>query len=305
MAPPVRRLVRWCERFVRRRALARPHTAAAEPGSPDDGTGCELRHSTASNAARGRVPAPAGPERLDRESLGVREQDWVPGVLRWERARQAAVTVGALCARLGISEVRLSRLLNEACGVSAGEFVDGCRLAGLRAELFAEFRLAARVLWGAAGTFAQGLANGSVQKEAAYAGEVREWWRDSARRAAELFAKVGAIRRGANGLEGLAARLGFASGARLRRACLNVLGRSLERIERGLARDVVEFYLACEEREFHTLASAAEESRVRWSARYFLSGDPEVEPAGAPVDRGSFYWEFKRAWVEVMWGEFG
>jgi hypothetical protein len=123
---------------------------------------------------------------------------------------------------------------------------------------------------------------------------------ERARRIEEL---VSALRRGSD-LEDWAARAGFGSGARLKRACLNVLGRSLRAIERGLAAEVVRYYICAEDKVLREVASREAETpnviRARWI--YGKSDDPPSEPF---LDEWSKAEALARDWLDRMREAFG
>ena len=131
-----------------------------------------------------------------------------------------------------------------------------------------------------------------------YASE--EHYEERARRIGELAAKV----REDFDLETWAVGLGFASGARLKRACLNVLGKSLRTLERQLAAEVVRYYLCAEDKVLREIACQETESpnviRARWI--YNESEDAPTEPF---LDEWSKAEAFARDWLERMRKEFG
>ncbi|MCY3018785.1 MAG: hypothetical protein NTW87_07125 [Planctomycetota bacterium] len=104
-------------------------------------------------------------------------------------------------------------------------------------------------------------------------------------------------------LEGWAVRAGFASGGRLKRACVNVLGRSLRALERALAAEVVRYYLCAEDKVLRQVACGSDSARVaraRWA--YNESEDPPTEPF---LDEWSKAEELARDWLEKMRAAFG
>ena len=98
--------------------------------------------------------------------------------------------------------------------------------------------------------------------------------------------------------------MGFASAARLRRACLNVLGRSLRALERALAAEVVRYYSCAEDKALRQVAMADGDNpnviRARWI--YNESEDAPTEPF---LDEWSKAEALARDWLEKMRGEFG
>ena len=131
-----------------------------------------------------------------------------------------------------------------------------------------------------------------------YAAEER--YEERERRIGELAREV----RREFDLESWAASSGFGSGARLKRACVNVLGKSLRAVERALAAEVVRYYLCAEDRELRRVAMANGDNqdviRARWV--YNQSEDPPTEPV---LDEWSKAEAFARDWLEKMRKEFG
>jgi hypothetical protein len=122
---------------------------------------------------------------------------------------------------------------------------------------------------------------------------------ERARRIGEL---VAALRRNFD-VEDWAARVGFGSGARLKRACLNVLGRSLRALERALAEEAVRYYICAEDKVLRQVACGDESARVaraRWI--YHRSEDAPKEPF---LDEWSKAEELARDWLERMRAAFG
>ena len=121
-----------------------------------------------------------------------------------------------------------------------------------------------------------------------------------ARRTGELVAR---LRRECD-LEGWAVRAGFGSGARLKRACVNVLGRTLRELERTLAAEVVRYYICAEEKALREVACGADDNacvaRARWA--YCRSYDAPTEPF---LDEWSKAEAFAFTWLERMRREFG
>jgi hypothetical protein len=131
-----------------------------------------------------------------------------------------------------------------------------------------------------------------------YAGEER--YEERERRTAELAREV----RREFDLESWAASAGFGNGARLKRACVNVLGKSLRTLERQLAAEVVRYYLCAEDKVLREVAMAKGDHpdviRARWV--YNKSEDPPTEPF---LDEWSKHEALARDWLETMRGEFG
>ena len=131
-----------------------------------------------------------------------------------------------------------------------------------------------------------------------YAAEER--YEERERRTGELAA---ALRRDFD-LESWAASVGFANGARLKRACVNVLGKSLRTLERALAAEVERYYLCAEDKVLREIACQETESpnviRARWI--YNESEDAPTEPF---LDEWSKAEALAREWLEKMRKEFG
>ena len=255
---------------------------------------------------------------------------WRVEVEAWVRPGSDRRSVESLCVELQISRARLTMLTKEYCGLTVQELVDGFKVRKLKSALVARLREAAQGLWGLPGTLAAWKYDGyrvsgfgemtrarrprDSRRDAGgtnlkrsryfrmrpedYAGEER--WAERARRIGEL---VDALRRNFD-LEDWAARVGFASGARLKRACLNVLGRSLRAIERALAEETVRYYICAEDKVLRQVACGDDNNprviRARWI--YGKSEDPPKEPF---LDEWSKAEELARDWLDRMRGAFG
>ena len=79
---------------------------------------------------------------------------WGEFVGDWRRVERGGPSVEALCFQLGISRARLTSLLKETVGLSAGELLDGFKIRGLKKYLIGQLGEAARRLWGLPGSFA-------------------------------------------------------------------------------------------------------------------------------------------------------
>ncbi|MCY3020923.1 MAG: hypothetical protein NTW87_18045 [Planctomycetota bacterium] len=104
-------------------------------------------------------------------------------------------------------------------------------------------------------------------------------------------------------LEGWAVQAGFANGARLKRACVNVLGRSLRMIESALAEEVVRYYLCAEDKVLRQVACGQDSARVaraRW-----VYNESEDAPTAPFLDEWSKAEELARDWLERMREGFG
>ena len=131
-----------------------------------------------------------------------------------------------------------------------------------------------------------------------YAREER--YEERARRIGELAAKL----RENFDLETWAVGLGFASGARLKRACLNVLGKSLRAIERALAEEVVRYYICAEDKVLRKIACMETETpnviRARW-----VYGKSDEAPKEPFLDEWLKAEELAKEWLEKMKAAFG
>ena len=98
--------------------------------------------------------------------------------------------------------------------------------------------------------------------------------------------------------------MGFAGGARLKRACLNVLGRSLRAVERALAEEVVRYYICAEDKVLRQVACGDDNNprviRARW-----IYGKSEDAPKEPFLDEWSKAEELARDWLERMKAAFG
>ena len=138
-------------------------------------------------------------------------------------------------------------------------------------------------------------------------------------RISELLGKLDALREDLDWrVDNLALQLGFENAGAFRRACMNVMGRTLEQLERILARDVVEYYLAAEDRELRELARrntarvansrlpvAHIAAEIVFRAREIYCGDAEVKPEAPFLDRWSATKFAKPEWIKAMQKEFG
>jgi len=269
--------------------------------------------SPGTRAARSCPPSPHGGEG---EPLSL-TAEWGGGVETWARTAREGRSVESVCVELQISRARLTMLTKEYCGLTAHELVDGFSVRRVKSALIARLREAAESLWGLPGVWASwkmdgfrvsgfGFRGNTTTKRSKYfrmrpedfASEER--WAERERRIGELAA---AVRREFD-LETWAAGLGFASGARLKRACLNVLGKSLRALERAMAAEVVRYYICAEDKVLRKIACLEEETanviRARWI--YHKSDDAPTEPF---LDEWSKAEELARDWLERMRREFG
>jgi hypothetical protein len=127
---------------------------------------------------------------------------------------------------------------------------------------------------------------------------------DQRRRVEELLGMLDRVREENDfSLDAFAASLGFESARNFRRACLNVMGRTLEQLERILAREVVDYYLAAEERVLREICFRDDEFGFR--AREIYCGDAEKFPTDPFCDLWSAWEQCKPEWIGKMRDEFG
>jgi hypothetical protein len=122
---------------------------------------------------------------------------------------------------------------------------------------------------------------------------------ERARRIGELVARM---REGFD-LEEWAVEAGFANGAKLKKAVLNVMGRTLKSLERMLAAEVVRYYICAEEKVLREIARRPECGRVaraRW-----LYHKSEAAPTEPFLDEWSKAEELTPEWLEKMRAGFG
>ncbi|MCY3017562.1 MAG: hypothetical protein NTW87_00825 [Planctomycetota bacterium] len=288
----MKRLVRWIEE-----GLTRGHGDTATGGRGDTAT---RRHGD------------AGPGLM---------ADWGGGVETWARTAREGRSVEALCVELQVSRARLTMLTKEYCGLAVQELVDGFKVRGLKRALIERLREAAQQLWGTPGSFAatkyemeprmntdeHGYEKGSgfrvpgiAQKRSRYFRMRAEdyYYEDRASERARRCAELTICLREDFDLEGWAVWAGFANGARLKRACVNVLGRSLQAVERALAEEVVRYYICAEDKVLRQVACGSDSARVaraRWA--YNESEDPPTAPF---LDEWSKAEELARDWLEKM-----
>jgi len=269
---------------------------------------------------------------------------WDGEVGSWRRAACGGRSVESLCVQLGISRARLTGLTKESFGLSAGEIVDGFKIAGLKKFLVGQLREAACRLWGVPGSFAVYRCHFARRDEGVLSQEMEEERMVALRalkgaggtpaphkqrrdkraryfrtRAEEFFGVMAGeeerlrvnellgmleLHRDENDwrIEAFAMRLGFESAQKFRRACLNVMGRTLEQLERILAHEIVTYYLAAEDRELRTLAMRDDVLGFRAREIY---GDSEDLPREPFLDRWSAHEAGKPEWLEKMREEFG
>jgi hypothetical protein len=132
-----------------------------------------------------------------------------------------------------------------------------------------------------------------------YASEER--YEERARRVEEL---VAVMRRNFD-MEDWAARVGFANAARLKRACLNVVGRSLRAIERAFAEEVVRYYICAEDKVLRLMACRDEEKNPRVIRARWVYAKTEFAPKEPFLDEWSKAEELASEWLKEMRNAFG
>ena len=261
--------------------------------------------------------------------------DWNVG--DWRRVSNSGRSVESICVQLGIAPRKLTALLKETHGISAAELLDGFKIRNLKKYLTAQLRMAADRLWGSPGEFAQRRCMGGVSgMDAGMAGRngveapmrlaggtpaphkkraryfrtrPEEFLRlehgDEERlRLGELLGMLDRVRDENDfELEAFAAQLGFASARNFKRACLNVMGRTMRQLERILAREIVEYYLAAEDRELRAIGARNDEFGFR--ARELYCGDGESAVMEPFLDRWSACEAGKPEWLDAMIADFG
>ena len=265
------------------------------------------------------------------------QSEWTTDLDAWARTRAAGRSLESICVEFGISNRQLNALTREYNSMSASEIIDGYKIGGLRKILGAQLREAAFSLWGAPGEFAkrrclvpQASSLLDYSKPASRAGRMpavqtkrSRYFRtrpseffgvlpgDEERlRISELLGKLDVLREELDWrVDNLALQLGFENAGAFRRACLNVMGRTLEQLERILAKDVVDYYLAAEDKELRELARRStgrlDSLPHIYAAREIYCGDAEVKPEAPYLDRWSAAKFAKPEWIKAMRMEFG
>jgi len=238
-------------------------------------------------------------------------------VEEWARPGNEGRSVENLCVELQISRARLTMLTKEYCGLTVQELMDGFKVRKLKSALVERLREAAQELWGLPGTFAAWKTDGyrvsgfgfrerQTAKQSRYFRmrpedyACEERGDERARRIGEL---VVALRRNFD-LEDWAARVGFASGARLKRACLNVLGRSLRALERAMAEETVRYYICAEDKVLRQVA-CGDDNNPRVARARWIYGRSEDAPKEPFLDEWSKAEELARDWLDKMRAAFG
>ena len=96
--------------------------------------------------------------------------------------------------------------------------------------------------------------------------------------------------------------LGFDSAAKFRAACLTVMGRTIEQLERLLAHEIVHYYLAAEDLALRKLAMR--DDVLGFRAREVYWGCEEI-PDEPFLDRWSANEAGRPEWLAKMREEFG
>ena len=89
----------------------------------------------------------------------------------------------------------------------------------------------------------------------------------------------------------------------MKRACLNVFGRTLAQIERQLAGEVVQFYFCAEDRALREIARRDDGSVIVGRARELYHGSEDI-PEAPFVDEYAKFEELKAEWLSRMWDVF-
>ena len=264
---------------------------------------------------------------------------WGEDVAEWRRVSLGGRSVESICFQLGMTRARLTSLTKEVLGISAGDLIDGFKIRGLRTYLIGQLREAASRLWGCPGDFAvrrcdgretgtarrgEGAKNGgrftrlagetpaphrSLHGRSRYfrtsAAEFLglEDWEEEGLRVSELLGSLDAVREENDfRLASFVTLLGFESAAKFRAACLTVMGRTLEQLERLLAHEIVHYYLAAEDRALRKLAGRDDD--IGFCAREVYWGCENV-PEEPFLDRWSANEAGRPEWLAKMREEFG
>jgi len=250
---------------------------------------------------------------------------WGEDAFEWRRVVTSGLSVEGICFRLRISRGRLTSLLKEVMGISAGELLDGFKIRGLRRILVGQLREAASRIWGRPGDFAvrrcgmgqtndpplSPLMKGGKTAAAlrAFAGGTpaphrfgggtaaphkrrsryfrtsaseflgRESWEEEGLRVSELLGALDSLREENDWrIQAFAVRLGFETAGKFRAACLTVMGRTLEQLERVLAHEIVRYYLAAEDLALRKLSMREDAIGIRAREVYWGSEEIPTEP---------------------------
>jgi hypothetical protein len=243
--------------------------------------------------------------------------DWEIEAASWTRVQNCGVSIEAMCVEMGCSRARLTSLLKEYCGMSASEFVDGVKFSGLKAAMMGRLREAATELWGFPGSYVavklstdgvsqrrEDAKNGKRKESKYFITRPEELFKESrADQRVRRVSEICAMLRSDFDLESWAISAGYESGAKLKRACLNVLGRTLEKLERSLAAEVVQFYLCAEDRQLREIALCDDGSVITGRARELYHGD-DAKPEAPFEDEYAKFEELKAEWLARLWDVF-
>jgi hypothetical protein len=265
-------------------------------------------------------------------------EEWDWEFSEWRRVAGGGVSLEGICFRLGMTPRALTGLLRETHGISAGELLDGFRVRNLRPCLIGQLRMAAQRLWDVPGEFAKrrcmkpqasendppwsplikgGKTAGAALRAPVHTRKRSKYFRtapweflgleegeERRVRIEELLGMLDRVREEHDfALDLFAATLGFESVRNFRRACLNVMGRTLAQLERILAKEIVDYYLAAEERVMREICFRDDEFGFR--AREVYCGDAEKIPAEPFCDLWSAWEQCKPEWLSAMMAEFG
>ena len=247
----------------------------------------------------------SAPSSMPRRLRAVGE--WAIPLEEWAAVRERS-WVESICGELGISLSGLSRLTREQCGLSAQELIDGFNIGRLRHALLEKCREAARALWGVPGEYAKSRCleprRSLLTEDGDFFRHEQKLFEETEEESIERrMSDILGLLRGID-LDVLAMKHGFGNSARLKRACLNVIGSSFKRVMETMARDVLDYYLCAEQKALRDLASREPASGMVMRAR-MLYWDDEKTPTAPFLDRWSAA-EFGAAeWLRGMSDAFG
>ena len=250
--------------------------------------------------------------------------DWNNDLSNWQRVKTDGHSIEAICANLGISRWKLTQLTKEYCNLTATELFDGFKVNQLKTFMFDRLREAARALWGSPGHYAQFKALGYLDcqspplesKQAALLRDRKKQSKFFQMKVEDLFNEnrgeekqrriTALIERMWQefDFESWAVSAGYSSAKRLKRAVLNRMGKTFERLEKCLAAEVIEYYQCVEDRELRALALRNEASSAILKARELYHRSIE-KPAEPFMDMWSTALFAAKEWLEKMAGAFG
>jgi len=130
-----------------------------------------------------------------------------------------------------------------------------------------------------------------------------EAWEEEGIRVSELLGSLDLLREENDfRLGAFVTLLGFETAGKFRAACVNVMGRTMEQLERILAGEIVRYYLAAEDLALRGLAMREDAMGIRAREVYWGSEDVPTEPF---LDRWSAAEFAKPEWIAKMREEFG